>query len=191
MAWSSLVGAQGAKSLDPEDGLSFELRVDRQTTGAGHFNFTGFGAGVGYGSFSLNAAALLEDPSGSFKGLSSDLRFFPISYGIAFADRVYPYFQYSFVGRWKTRLVPDLEGLFHSGGTQSEDLGRYRTFEHYGGFGVQTFVLSGLYLDLALGLGFYSSTLTNEPEKRSTNTERFREKLGGSLALRGSLGYHF
>lgn len=191
IAWGSLAAAQGPKSLDPGEGLSFELRVDRQTTGAGHYNFTGFGVGASYGKFTLDAAALLEDRAGSFKGLSSRLRYFPISYGIAFGDRVYPYFQYSFVGRWKTRLVPELEGLFHSGDPKSEDLGRYRTFEHYGGFGVQTFVLAGLYVDLGVGLGLYSSTLTNEPEERSTNTERFRRKQGASVSLRAGLGYYF
>ncbi len=183
--------AQGPREMEPEDGVSFDLRVDRRTTGSGHYNFIGFGGSLNYRRFSLYGAALLGDKEGTFNGMAGHLQFFPASYGIAFGDRVYPYFQYSFVGRWDARLVSSTEGILRSRTAGTAKNARYRTFENYGGFGAQLFFIARFYLDLGLGIGLYDSKLSSGGGTRKQNAERFRRARDVSFSLRASLGYHF
>lgn len=184
---STLTFAQKEKPYASKERASFGLGVERQTTGSGHLNFTTMGASVNYGKSSLYLGALLEDRNRSFKGLKANYRLFPLSFG----SGIHPYFQYQFLSRWNARLVPELERIMHSDNKLSGDpMERYRTMEHYLGFGFQGDLFEGAFFDLGIGLGAYHSELTSGFDHR-TDAERFRSSFDASLSLNAGVGYRF
>ncbi len=177
--------AQGQDMESPTGVVSVQL--DRQSSGSGHMNFTALGASYSRGRSSIYAGAIMDDRSHHFQGMKMTYRFFPIAFGA----KIFPYFQYDLLGRWNSRLTPELERIVHSEGWKGERHERYRTLEHYLGFGLQAPLVADLYLDLGIGMGFYQSELASDFDDRIEYPTRFRETRDASLSLRGSIGYAF
>ncbi len=181
----SLQAQQEQEKIGPEK--TFSLRVDRQSTGSGHLNFTTIGASYKIGRSSLYAGALLEDRNKSFQGVKGNYRFYPIAFG----QSIRPYLQYQFIGRWGSRLTDDMERLVHREGWDGARSERYRTFEHYIGFGADLPLIAGASADIGIGLGLYHSRMTSSFDERIEDPQRFRSDLDASLSLNAGLGYAF
>lgn len=166
---------------------TFSLQVERQSTGSGHVNFSSMGAAFRIGKNELYAGAILEDRSRAFKGLKMTYRFFPTAFGA----NIYPYFQYDLVSRWDSRLTSELEKTIHSEGWEGKQHERYRTMEHYLGFGMEMPLLADFYVDLGVGLGLYHSRISSDFDERIEDPQRFREGMDASLSLKAGLGYEF
>lgn len=165
----------------------FSLRVDRQSSGSGHQNFTSIGASYKVGGSSIYAGALLEDRNKSFQGMKVSYRFYPN----AFNATIRPYFQYQLIGRWGSRLTKDLEQLMHKEGWSGKRRESYRTFEHYLGFGLEAPLIAGAYADIGVGMGIYHSRMTSAFDDRIDDHQRFRQSDGASLSVNVGLGYAF
>jgi hypothetical protein len=169
----------------PEKTLS--VQVERQSTGSGHVNFTSIGTAFRIGKSEIYAGAVLEDRSRSFKGLKMTYRFFPEAFGA----NISPYFQYDLVSRWNSRLTNELEKVVHGEAWDGKRHEKYRTVEHYMGFGMETPLPLDLYLDLGIGLGLYHSKISSSFDDRIEDPRRFRKGLDASLSLKVGLGYEF
>ncbi len=165
--------------------ISFQ--VERQSSGSGHHNFTTLGTSYRSGRSSLYAGALFPDHGNRLEGFDLKYRFFPFSFGA----NVRPYFQYEFLARWNAPLISEMERQVHDEGWNGKRRERYRTLEHYLGFGTKAPIFSGLFLDLGIGFGFYHSTITSSYDGRIEYPQRFRRDVDVSLSLRGGLGYEF
>lgn len=181
------VFGQYAGNEHPKGPFAFELSVDRQSSSSGHSNFFTIGPSFSYWRNSLYIGALYGDREQAVRGFKLDYRFYPILVG----ERTYPYFQYSLIGRWDSRLAKDVEKRLHQetwSGAQGE---RYRTIEHYFGFGLKSYVVGTAYFDLGIGLGMYSSELTSEFDHRIPDPSRYRDNMDVSLSLDAGIGYRF
>lgn len=179
--------AQSSGDQGYDSPLDFGFAIDRQSTSSGHSNFSTFGPSLTYGRSSLYIGALLEDRERDLRGFKLNYRFSPIAVG----ENCFPYFQYSLLSRWDSRLTKDLEKRLHHESWNGKAAERYRTVEHYLGFGLKTYVIGGGYVDLGIGLGFYDSKLTSDRDARIPDPYRYRRDTDVSLSLNGGIGYQF
>ena len=182
---ASTLSAQNVDRSSTKDFGTFSVQVDRQSSGSGHANFTALGASYRLGRSSLFAGALLDDRGYKFRGVKVNYRFFPFDHGAT----IKPYFQYDLLARWDSRLKSDIEQQVHSEGWEGGHHEKYRTTEHYLGFGAKAPVVAGLYFDLGVGLGVYHSTMTSSTDTRIEEPGRFRRDLDASLSLSLGVGY--
>lgn len=183
LAISTPTLSQAPQKPDKSSELGLDIRLERQSTGGGHDNITALAPGISYGKSSLHVGLFVENGHRKLRGLAANYLFFPTRFS---SGAFHPYFQYSFLHRWDSRLTSSLEGILHDDLSEVEKLERYRTFEHYGGFGVQVEFLDRIFLDLGIGLGFYTSELTSRFDNRVKDPERFRRGMDASLSM--SLG---